>query len=177
VRAGGAETVGGTVEEDEPKRESVGVGGVGDTVGEGGVRVGEDVAKRASYELSPSSLRLFVCQKTHHGLRLEALRLEGGRLGRVASGRRLLLLLLLLLLLPGLRGIRGGGGLLLWRTTTVASLWVAPHAPPAAAGGVLAPTPRSHPWLGAPGRRHAVAVRSPTHRRAARAGGIACREL
>jgi hypothetical protein len=55
----------------------------------------------------------------------------------------------------------------------VASLWVAPHAPPAA-GGVLAPTPRSHLWLGAPGPRHAVAVHRPTHRRAARAGGIAC---
>jgi hypothetical protein len=53
----------------------------------------------------------------------------------------------------------------------VASLWVAPHAPPAA-GGVLAP--RSHPWLGAPGPRHAVAVHRPTHRRAARAGDIAC---
>jgi hypothetical protein len=35
-------------------------------------------------------------------------------------------------------------------------------------------TPRSHPWLQAPGHRHAVAVHRPTHRRAARAGDIAC---
>jgi hypothetical protein len=35
-------------------------------------------------------------------------------------------------------------------------------------------TPRPHPWLGAPGLRHAVAMQHPTHRRAARAGDIAC---
>jgi hypothetical protein len=55
----------------------------------------------------------------------------------------------------------------------VVSLWVAPHAPPAAGGG-LSPTPRSHPWVGAPGPRHTLAVHRPTHRRAARVGDIAC---
>jgi len=44
-------------------------------------------------------------------------------------------------------------------------------SPPAAAGGALAPAPRSHPWRGP---RQAVAVHRPTHRRAARAGDIAC---
>jgi hypothetical protein len=53
-------------------------------------------------------------------------------------------------------------------------LWLAPHSPPAAAGGACASAPRSHPWLGAPGPRHAVTVHRLTHRRAARAGDIAC---
>jgi hypothetical protein len=58
--------------------------------------------------------------------------------------------------------------------TAVASLWVVSHAPPAAAGGALARSPRAHPWLGAHGSRHAVAVHRPTHRWDARAGDIAC---
>jgi hypothetical protein len=45
------------------------------------------------------------------------------------------------------------------------------HPPPVE---YLARTPRSHPWLGAPGPRHAIAVHRPTHRRAARAGDTAC---
>jgi hypothetical protein len=44
------------------------------------------------------------------------------------------------------------------------------HPPPPVE--YLARTPRSHPWLGAPGPRHAVAVHRPTHRRAARAGDL-----
>jgi hypothetical protein len=36
------------------------------------------------------------------------------------------------------------------------------------------PPPRAHPWLGAPGPRHAVAVHRLAHCRAARAGDIAC---
>jgi hypothetical protein len=50
-------------------------------------------------------------------------------------------------------------------------LWVTPHAPPAP---VRSRSPRGHPWLGAPAPRHAVAVRSPAHRRAARDGDTAC---
>jgi hypothetical protein len=45
------------------------------------------------------------------------------------------------------------------------------HPPPVE---YLARPPPSHPWLGAPGPRHAIAVHRPTHRRAARAGDIAC---
>jgi hypothetical protein len=53
---------------------------------------------------------------------------------------------------------------------TVASLCAAPHSPPAA----MLCSSRAQPWRGMPARLWAVAMRSPTHRRAARAGDIAC---
>jgi hypothetical protein len=55
-----------------------------------------------------------------------------------------------------------------------ARMRAAPHSPLAPPVECLARPSRSHPWLGAPGYRHAVAMHRPAHRRAAHAGDTAC---